>query len=152
MLHLRTTSAICCCVILALFSAPAAAQRADGAPFEANTVEELARGLAKEAFVPPQENFPEPWASIGYDQFRDMRFRRERAIWHGERRNFELHLLPTGWLYKYPVAINIVEDGIARPLQPDNALYDFGALVGQPKADTPPIGFSGLRINSPQPP
>ena len=35
------------------------------------------------------------------------------------------------------------------PLQPDNALYEFGALVGQPKADTPPIGFSGLRINSP---
>jgi len=149
MLHVRTTSAICCCAILALFFAPAGAQGADVASFAANTVEELARGLAKEAFVPPQENVPEPWASIGYDQFRDIRFRRERAIWHGERRNFELHLLPTGWLYKYPVAINVVEDGIARPLQPDNALYDFGALVSQPKADTPPIGFSGLRINSP---
>src|SRR5688572_9200579 len=97
MLHLRTGFAICFCAILVPFSVPAGARSAEGAPFAVGTVEELAKGLAKEAFVPPQENVPEPWASIGYDQFRDIRFRRERAIWHGERRNFELHLLPTGF-------------------------------------------------------
>jgi len=41
-------------VILALFSVPAVAQGAEAAPFAANTVEELAKKLAKEAFAPPE--------------------------------------------------------------------------------------------------
>jgi glucans biosynthesis protein len=148
---LRTAFATCCCAAIALISLPATSASTQGreAPFSAATVQALARSLAKEPFVPPKESVPQPWANISYDQYRDIRFRRERAIWRGERRQFELHLLPTGWLFKHPVAINIVEDGIARPLAADNSLYEFGPLVGQPKADTPPIGFSGLRINAP---
>lgn len=104
--------------------------------------------MAKKPFAPPTE-VPERWANIGYDQYRDIRFRPERAIWRGERRNFELHLLPTGSLYKFPVEIRIVAGGTARPVWPDNKLFKFGTLAGQPPADGPPIGLSGLRINGP---
>jgi glucans biosynthesis protein len=151
MLHLRTTLLTCFCV-MALLSVPtvsAVAQSAGAVPFSAEALEKLASELAKKPFAAPEENVPEPWANIGYDQYRDIRFRQQRAIWRGERRNFELHLLPTGWLYKYPVTINVVENGVARPLQPDNSLFEFGRLVSQPKADTGPIPFSGFRINGP---
>jgi periplasmic glucans biosynthesis protein len=149
MLRLRTTLLTCFCLtaLVAGTAVPALAQAADTVPFSAERLEQLASDLAKKPFVAPEENVPEPWANIGYDQYRDIRFRQQRAVWHGERRNFELHLLPTGWLYKYPVTVNIVENGFARPLQPDNALFDFGRLVDQPKPDTGPIPFSGFRVN-----
>jgi periplasmic glucans biosynthesis protein len=118
-------------------------------PFSASYVQELARNLARKAFVPPKEHVRGPWSKIGYDQYRDIRFRSERAIWRGERRNFELHLLPAAWLYKMPVDINIVSNGEVHPLRPDNGVFDFGKLARPPDAGTEPIGFSGFRINAP---
>jgi glucans biosynthesis protein len=112
-------------------------------------VQQLASDLAKKPFAPPRNDLSERWAGIGYDQYRDIRFRPERAIWRGERRNFELHPLPMGWLYKSPVAISVVEGSAVRPLQPDNSLFEFGPLVGQPAADAPPMSFSGFRVNGP---
>src|SRR6185295_14907186 len=77
-----------------------------------------------------------------------IRFRKERTVWRGEGLNFELQLLPTGWLFKVPVEVNIVEDGIVRPIIPDNAYFDLGPLAGKLSPDTR-LGFSGFRINGP---
>src|SRR5262249_49160422 len=109
---------------------------------------ELAREMAQKPFTPPQ-SVPDRWANLNYDQYRDIRFRRERAIWRGDRRNFELQLLPAAWLYKFPVSINVVADGVVHALTPDSTLFEFGKVVGQPPADTAPMPFSGFRVNGP---
>ena len=80
-----------------------------GIAFAPGYVELLAAKMATKPFVPPTENVPEQWAKLNYDQYRDIRFRSERAVWRGQGRNFELHLLPSGWLYKQPISINIVD-------------------------------------------
>ncbi len=116
--------------------------------FSADHVQKLAAEMASQLFAPPAEELPEQWAKLNYDQFRDIRFRRERAVWHGERRQFELQLLPSGWLFKHAVAIHLVDNGQARPLAPDNTLFEFGTLAGPP----PPgkaMSFSGFRVNGP---
>lgn len=118
-------------------------------PFSERIVQQLALELSKKPFASAKDQVPERWANLGYDQYRDVRFRSERAIWHNERRNFELHLLPSGWLYKYPVEINVVDGGTAKPIQPDNSLFAFGTLAGQPPPDAPPVSFSGFRVNGP---
>ena len=101
-------------------------------------VQQRAQELAKKPFVSANDQVPERWAGFGYDQYRDVRFRAERAVWHGEHRNFELHLLPSGWLYKFPVAIYIVDGGTVKPIQPDSSMFAFGPLAGEPPADAPP--------------
>jgi periplasmic glucans biosynthesis protein len=136
------------CALLAA-AAPAATQTsADESAFSAEVADRMASERAKAPFQPPQANLPAAWANLGYDQYRDVRFRMERAIWHGEQRNFEVHLLPSGWLFKNPVDIHIVQDGRSRKLQPDTSLFEFGNLAGAP----PPhkaMPFSGFRINGP---
>jgi periplasmic glucans biosynthesis protein len=137
---------------MGLGGGPAGAQDASvasGQPFSPVYVQQLAQELAKKPFVSAKDQVPERWASLGYDQYRDVRFRAERAIWHGEHRNFELHLLPSGWLYKFPVAINIVDGGMVKPIQPDSSMFAFGTLAGEPPADAPPMSFSGFRVNGP---
>jgi periplasmic glucans biosynthesis protein len=139
-------------VVCALMSGAlelAAQDRSDsGILFPPGYVEKLAAEMATKPFVPPTENVAEQWAKLNYDQYRDIRFRSERAVWRGERRNFELHLLPSGWLYKQPISINVVENGRARPIEPDNALFEFGSLAGPPP-EGKVMGFSGFRINGP---
>jgi len=119
------------------------AQSDSGIAFAPGDVELLAAKMATKPFVPPTENVPEQWAKLNYDQYRDIRFRSERAVWRGQGRNFELHLLPSGWLYKQPISINIVEDGRARPIEPDNGLFEFGALAGPPP-EGKVMGFFGF--------
>ena len=120
-------------------AAQGVAEPARPEPFSAGVVQQLARDLAKRPFVPPSASTSTRWANAGYDVYRDIRFRRERAIWQGEGRNFELQLLPAAWLYKVPVSIDIVEGGSSRPIAPDNGFFAFGRLAGNPAVNEPPI-------------
>jgi periplasmic glucans biosynthesis protein len=151
-LHRKAAKFCPCCTLLGFLiagTAPGAAEPARQVPFSASVVQQLARDLAKRPFVPPPTSTSTRWANAGYDVYRDIRFRRERAIWHEERRNFELQLLPAAWLYKFPVSINIVAGGSSRPIAPDNGFFAFGQLAGNPAVNEPPIDLSGFRINGP---
>jgi glucan biosynthesis protein len=136
------------CVLIVGASAATAQEKSDtGIDFPSGYVEKLAADMATRPFATPA-NVADEWAKLIYDQYRDIRFRGERAVWRGQGRNFELHLLPSAWLYKQPITINIVENGRARPIQPDNAFFEFGSLAGPPPEGRV-IGFSGFRINGP---
>lgn len=111
-------------------------------------VQRLAGELAGKAYAAPQEEAPKGAEDLDYDQFRQIRFRRERTIWRGDGLNFELQVLPTGWLFKAPVEINIVDGGGVRPLSPDNSYFDLGPLAGK-LAPEARFGFSGFRITGP---
>ena len=137
------------CAMIAVPPKLAAQTRVDsGIAFPSDYVEKLAAEMATKPFVPPAEDVPEQWAKLDYDKYRDIRFRTERAVWRGQGRNFELHLLPSGWLYKQPITINIVENGRAVPVEPDNSLFEFGTLAGSPP-EGKVMSFSGFRVNGP---
>jgi glucans biosynthesis protein len=116
--------------------------------FSRQNVELLAQELARKPYALPRQA-PERWASLSYDQYRDVRVSQHGVLWRGLRRRFEAHLLPVGWLFKNPVEINVVDQGVVRQVAPSNAAFEFGPQVEQPKADMPPIEFSGFRINGP---
>jgi len=117
-------------------------------PFGYETVQEIASQLAAKPHEPASSALPKGGEALEYDQYRQIRFRRERSIWRGEGLGFEMQVLPTGWLFKAPIEINIVDEGGVRPLAPDNSFFDLGSLAGKlpPEAR---FGFSGLRITGP---
>src|SRR5436190_22635475 len=77
----RIGFAVACALMATL---PMSAQNAgdSGIAFPTGYVEKLAADMATKPFVPPTESVPEQWAKLNYDQYRDIRFRRERAVWH----------------------------------------------------------------------
>lgn len=115
--------------------------------FSRETVVEVARDLAKRDFQRPAK-VPEPFNSFGYDQYRDIRFRKERAIWRGEQRGFALELLHAGFIYDTPVEVSIVEDGEAKPIAYRADLFDFGPHLSVNPAANEPL-FSGIRLTYP---
>ncbi len=113
--------------------------------FNHDTVIALARDLARSPFTPPKAELPASLQSLDYDQYRDIRFRPEEAIWAKDAGSFfRLQLLCRGWLFEDPVEIAIVTDGQARHVAYRPELFSTGKVM---KAHLPSgdIGFSGFR-------
>src|SRR5215510_13326065 len=97
-----------------LQAAPQAPENSKVTPFSAGDVQKQARALAAEKFVRPKIDLPKPLQDMGYDQYRDIRFKRERAIWTSEGVPFLVELLHRGFIFKDPVMIYVVADGTAQ--------------------------------------
>jgi hypothetical protein len=75
---------------------------------------EQARQMAAQPYQPAEMPGLGELAHISYDQYREIRFRPEAAIWKGDHRGFALDLLHPGFYYKTPVQINLLEPGARR--------------------------------------
>ncbi|MGP9822029.1 glucan biosynthesis protein [Salinarimonas sp. NSM] len=118
-------------------------------PFRPALVRERAQALAAAPWVPPPQDLPETLAGLDYDQYRDIRFRPESAIWAGGESPFQLQLFHLGFGYREPVAIRVVDGGTSRKLIFDPAMFSYGPLVEDPPTDIEDLGFSGFRIHAP---
>jgi glucans biosynthesis protein len=116
--------------------------------FTPSHVHDLARELAASAFAKPTIPLPPAYTRLSYDQYRDIRFRTDQAIWRGENLELEVQLLAMGWLFDVPVEIWLVEDGLAKRLAADENLFSLGRLVGDVGKGAP-YGFSGFRLHGP---
>lgn len=137
---------------LALNASPAEAENAPapqpGTPFNASSVNAEAKRLSDQPFAKPTMELPEPFNKLSYDQYRDIRFKQDKAIWRGEHIDFEVQPFAMGWLYDMPVDLWLVDNGTASRLLADSHLFSFGPLIGQ-GPDSAPYGFSGFRIHGP---
>ena len=137
---------------LALSRGQLRAAERHAAPASESAIAALVRKRAQELslrdFEPPRETLAASLAAMGYDEYRDLRFRPERAIWRGEELGFELQFFPSAYIYRTPVEIFLVENDSIRLLNADRALFDFGPQHGKVPLQAP-LSFSGFRIHAP---
>ena len=116
-------------------------------PFTFDVVIERARALAVEPFEDRSRTIPEFLLDLSYDQWRDIRFRPERALWAGEGLPFQLQFFHPGLFYDRGVTVHVV-DGQALPLPFDSEAFDYGsnAFKDEIPAD---LGFAGFRVHYP---
>ncbi|MGB0085530.1 MAG: glucan biosynthesis protein [Rhodomicrobiaceae bacterium] len=128
---------------------PLAAEGADavGAEFSWDILKEKAKALAAEPFHPAPKVAP-ALAALDYDQYRNIKFNPDKAIWNGTPIGFRMQLFHDGYIYNEPVDIYLVENGRASKIRYDRSMFRFGAAErGTPLPDD--AGFSGLRIHAP---
>lgn len=85
------------------------------ANFSRQHVIDAARTLSSRPFEPPAP-VPEILTQLGYDDYRDIRYRKSEAIWGDATTAFAMELFAPGFLYTLPVDVFIVENGTAYPL------------------------------------
>ncbi|OCW56542.1 hypothetical protein AWJ14_16480 [Hoeflea olei] len=123
------------------------------APFSYEWLVQEASRLASEAFVPHFGDIPKALNDLTYDDYRKVWFKPEAAIWKDDDTPFRLDLFYPGFIYKEPVSIALVEDGVATEIPFSTDLFAYGEGVVPPE-DTEGAAFSGFRvrypINSPQ--
>jgi periplasmic glucans biosynthesis protein len=131
---------------------PSSASQASppGAPkvFGYADVERLAAQRASHDFRPPPDTLPPSLANLSFEQYRDISFRPDSALWHG-RAMFEVQFFHRG--YRNRQRVNIFEVGpdavTAVPYSPQ--LFVFGRSVKAPRAGDVRLGFAGLRVHYP---
>ncbi len=117
-------------------------------PFSWEMLKDQAKTLAASPYQPPSQTMPDALANLTYDQYRNIEFRPDKAIWNGTEQPFRIELFHDGYIYHDPVKISVVENGRATPVRYDRAMFDFGpAELRVPLPDD--AGFSGLRIHAP---
>jgi glucans biosynthesis protein len=115
-------------------------------------VADKARSLAKKSYKDPRGRLPDWLLQISYDQWRDIRFRPDQALWRGQkptqRSNFEVQFFHPGLYYDRTVRVNSVDaQGVEKvafsPTLFDYGRNDFASRVPQD------LGFAGFRVHFP---
>jgi periplasmic glucans biosynthesis protein len=125
---------------------PAAAEPlARPVPFAGDTVLKMAAQLASKPFKEPTAPpLPSVFSNLTFQQYAAIRRVPGTAIWSDQKLGFSLEPLHRGFVYTTPIAVNIVENGMAQRVIYDAANFDFGSLKAPPTLGD--LGFSGLRI------
>ncbi|HLX27032.1 MAG TPA: glucan biosynthesis protein G [Casimicrobiaceae bacterium] len=123
------------------------------AAFGFDEVARRARDLAASAYKKPDVDLPKALQELTYDQYRDIRFRPDRAMWRKQKLPFELMFFHQGLYYNYPVKLHeIAPDGV-HDIPFDPSLFDYGKNHIDPNT-LKGLGFAGFRvhyaINSPK--
>jgi periplasmic glucans biosynthesis protein len=120
----------------------------EAAAFGFEEVERRARELAAAAYTRPASNLPPELKGIGYDQYRDIRFKRNRFLWSDAKLPFEVAFFHQGWFYELPVKVHEVAGDQVRDIAFDARAFDYG----QNKLDAAKmqgLGFAGFRVHYP---
>ncbi len=111
-------------------------------------ITDTARRLAAEPYrEEPATPLPEALAALDYSAYRDIRFRKARALWAGDT-DFSVEFFHPGFLYERPVTINEVTGRAVRPVAFDPAMFDYGQS-GRLGELPPNLGFAGFRLHYP---
>jgi glucans biosynthesis protein len=125
-----------------------AAQTPPPASFGYDDVLRRARDLAAQPYDTRPRDLPEELRRLTFDQYREIRFRPDRALLASGGGSFRMQMFHPGFLYTRPVVVNVVREGVAAPVPYSGALFDYGAnrFQRQPPVD---LGFAGLRLHYP---
>jgi periplasmic glucans biosynthesis protein len=108
-----------------------------------------ARALSASSFEPAAREPSGPFADLKYDSYRAIR---SRTIPIGaENSGFAMDLLPPGFLFREPVGISLVTDGVVQDVPFTLDIFDFdpkffGTIDLSPAATPEGLAFSGFRL------
>jgi glucans biosynthesis protein len=118
------------------------------ASFGLDEVADKARRLAADPFRDPKGHVPDWLLNISYDQWREIRFRPEQALWHDRGVPFQVQFFHPGFYFNRVVRMNVVDPKGVHPLefspnQFDYGKNDFASRVPQN------LGYAGFRVHYP---
>mgnify|MGYP005839826645 FL=1 len=124
-----------------------APRQARGAHFHFADVIDRAQRVAGSAYQAP-ERIPEWLTRISYDQWRDIRYRPERALWRDGRTPFQVQFFHPGYYYVATVAVNVVDDAGVHPVAFSPSDFDYGKNDFASRVPHN-LGFAGFRLHAP---
>ena len=118
--------------------------------FGFDDVAERARQLAALPHVANTVALPAELKALNYDQYRDIRFNPEKALWRKEGLPFELMFFHLGKFQTQSVAINEIVGGEVRRVAFDRQDFNYGKNKLASKPDDKAwgdLGFAGFRAH-----
>ncbi len=106
-----------------------------------------ARNLAGKPYHLPLNDIPQKVKDLDWDQYQSIGYRDDHALWADDKRRFQVKFFHLGMYATQSVKIHEVENGVARELAYDPAMFNYGKS-GLKGTDLPKdLGFAGFRVN-----
>ena len=107
-----------------------------------------AKVLSELAYSAPGKELPKELQEINYDEYRSIRFKREKGPWYGGHKSFEVQFFHAGGLFQNSVKINEVIGQKSYPLKYSSDFFNFGhnRFTLEHLTD---IGYAGFRLHFP---
>ncbi len=114
--------------------------------FDFNDVARRAHELAAKPFERPDTQLPKALTDLNYEQYRQIKYKPDKALWRGNRLPFEIQFYHPGLYFNQIVKMNLVTaDGVRKiPFQPEN--FDYGNNNIDP-GKLRELGFAGFRVH-----
>jgi glucans biosynthesis protein len=116
--------------------------------FGLDEVAAKARTMAGEAFRDPRGEVPDWLLGIDYDQWRDIRFRPDRALWREQKLPFEAQFFHPGLYYDRVVRVHEIDAKGVKEVAFSPDLFDYGRNEFASRVPQG-LGFAGFRLHYP---
>jgi glucans biosynthesis protein len=124
-----------------------AAAKAKTAGFDFATVVKKAERLASGSWQ-AESTVPDWLLKISYDQWRDIRFKPDQAIWREQKLPFQVQFFHPGLFYNRALKMSVVEGGNVVPVRFTPNMFDYGRNDFASKVPQD-LGFAGFRLHHP---
>jgi periplasmic glucans biosynthesis protein len=116
--------------------------------FSLQNVIDQARKLAKKPYVDHQGKVPDFLLKIKYDDWRDIRFKPDQALWLKDNLPFTVQFFHPGLYYNRTVNIYEVDATGPHPVPFSSDLFDYGRNDFKDRMPSN-LGFAGFRVHYP---
>lgn len=111
-------------------------------------VVERAKDLAEQPYDDSVGRIPDFLSGIGYDDWRDIRFESDRALWLKDKLYFRVQFFHPGFFYDRTVKINVVSGGNVSEVAFSRDLFNYGRNSFKDRVPHD-LGFAGFRFHCP---
>lgn len=113
-------------------------------------IEARAKELASQPYkAQDREALPGWMKGLSSDQYRDIRFRSDQALWSQGNLPFRAMFFHPGYVFREPVKIHEFTSSHSQEVRFTPQFFDYGPLVGE-RGDVPTdSGFAGFRLHAP---
>ena len=120
---------------------------AESAEVNLDYVAQRALERAKSPFHSPRADLPKVLRqdNLDYDKYREIRFRRDRALWSADQLPFRVEFFHPGYLYQEPVRVNEFTLTHTQPIRFVQDFFDYGKLDIANQIPTK-TGYAGFRV------
>ncbi|GAC1303143.1 MAG: glucan biosynthesis protein D [Steroidobacteraceae bacterium] len=115
-------------------------------PFDFAWLKGQAHYLATNPYQESKDLLPPAMAKLGYDQYQSIRFRTDHSLWGDADLAFRLQFFPVGRTFNQPVHLHEVNDGQAREILYDPAMFEWDKSGIDPATMKDRAGFAGFRV------
>jgi glucans biosynthesis protein len=115
--------------------------------FDFEDVAAAAKQLAEQPFQEPKGQVPDWLLKMSYDQWRDIRYRPERALWRDDKLPFQVQFFHPGLFYDRTIAVDVVDRGKVKPVRFSPSQFDYGKndFASRVPQD---LGYAGFRVHA----
>src|SRR5271170_287029 len=137
----------CLTLIIGLVMAGRITHGAESAEVNLDYVAQRALKRAQQPFHSPRADLPKVLRqdNLDYNKYREIRFRRDHALWTEDDLPFRIEFFHPGYLYQEPVHVNEFTATHTQPIRFVQEFFDYGKLdiANQIPSKT---GYAGFRI------